>query len=516
MEKTSNLCFGCGVPHRKYRILKSFLGLLFLLTTSTGAEVLDAYVAFTQASLSSSIDAISQDSGLWWLNAPGPWGITAAHFIVFLLILAITWLVSSILLRVIIRNAHWIKTNHPRSWPKVVLSAARRPLVLLVWAYGFYLSSGVLLKNDLAPDIALKINNFVATATYISATIATFWMLFRTVRGIEKKMLQRSDKLLNAFDNILVPVIGLALRLLILVVGVFILQEAIELPSDYHWLASKFAATFLICSVALLVIRITTVIEHSLLATYRLEAEENLRARQIYSQVSVIRRLIVILVTALALACILMLFQPVRQFGTSLLASAGIVGVVIGFASQKALTNLIAGIQIAISQPIRIDDVVIVEGEWGKIEQISLTYVTVCIWDLRRLVLPIQYFIEKPFQNWTLQSSKLLNSVFLYTDYTLPVEPLRKELRRLLENHPLWDGDCAVLQVTNSKPEAMELRCLMSSRDAAKGWDLKCDIREGLIDFIRSHHPESLPRLRAEITRDGSLPDASKLPEMSH
>jgi small-conductance mechanosensitive channel len=501
------LCCGWGVPHHNSRILKSFLTLLILLVIPAGAEVPANCIAFTQASLGGSIDAISQNSGIRWLDTPGPWGITAAHFITFLLILAISWVISSVLLRVILKKAGRIQTDRPRSWPKVVLSAARKPLALLVWAYGFYLGSGILLKNDLAPAVALEINRAVTTITYISATIASFWMLFRTVRGLEKKLSQRADQSLSAFDNILVPIIGLALRLLILVVGVFILQEALELPPEYQQFASKLAAIFLICSVAWLVIRIACVIERSLLTNYRLDTEDNLRARQIYSQVSVIRRLIVILVTALALACILMLFQPVRQFGTSLLASAGILGIVLGFASQKALTNLIAGIQIAISQPIRIDDVVIVEGEWGKVEEISLTYVTICVWDLRRLVLPIQYFIDHPFQNWTLQSSKLLNSVFLHTDYTLPIEPLRKELRRLLENHPLWDGDCCTLQVTNSKPESMELRCLMSSRDAAKGWDLKCDIREGLIEFIRANYPESLPRLRAEITRNGSSPD---------
>jgi small-conductance mechanosensitive channel len=157
--------------------------------------------------------------------------------------------------------------------------------------------------------------------------------------------------------------------------------------------------------------------------------------------------------------------------------------------------------------------VVIVEGEWGKIEEIALTYVTVCIWDLRRLVLPINYFIEKPFQNWTRSSATLINSVFIHADYTLPVEPLRKELHRLLEINPLWDREVAVLQVTDSTPKSMEMRCLMSSPDAPKGWVLKCEIREGLVTFLQQNHPECLPRVRAEL--DAGRPPSGDRPKFN-
>jgi small-conductance mechanosensitive channel len=210
-----------------------------------------------------------------------------------------------------------------------------------------------------------------------------------------------------------------------------------------------------------------------------------------------------------------MLFQPVRQLGTSILASAGIAGVVLGFAAQKTLANLFAGIQIAISQPIRIDDIVVVEGEWGRIEDITLTFVTVCIWDRRRLVLPINYFIDKPFQNWTRTSADLLNSVFIHADYMLPVAALRKELKRLLDENPLWDKKAWVLQVTDSTPQTMEIRCLMSSSDASKGWNLKCEIREGLVDFIQHNFPECLPRIRADLHRDGPSPPSTLMPAVT-
>ena len=198
------------------------------------------------------------------------------------------------------------------------------------------------------------------------------------------------------------------------------------------------------------------------------------------------------------------------QFGTSLLASAGIAGVIIGFAAQRSIATLVAGFQIAVTQPIRIDDVVIVENEWGKIEDITLTYVVVQIWDLRRLVLPITYFIEKPFQNWTRASAELLGSVFLHVDYTMPLAPLREELDRILAASKLWDGKVKVLQVTDAREHTLELRVLASARDAPTAWDLRCEVREKLIAFLQAEHPTALPRDRIELSApqaDGRLDD---------
>jgi small-conductance mechanosensitive channel len=200
----------------------------------------------------------------------------------------------------------------------------------------------------------------------------------------------------------------------------------------------------------------------------------------------------------------LMVFESVRQFGTSILASAGIAGIIIGFAAQRSISTLLAGFQIALTQPIRIDDVVIVENEWGRVEDISLTYVTVRIWDLRRLILPISYFIERPFQNWTRTSADILGTVFLHVDYTVPLQPLRDELDRILAASPLWDGKVKVLQVTDAKPQTLELRALASAADASAAWDLRCEIREKLIAFLQTHYPASLPRVRAELQPAGA------------
>jgi len=227
-----------------------------------------------------------------------------------------------------------------------------------------------------------------------------------------------------------------------------------------------------------------------------MDAEDNLFARRIYTQVSVIRKIIVTAVVIIATGSILMLFDPVRQFGTSILASAGIAGVVLGFAAQKTLGNVLAGIQIALTQPLLIDDIVVVEGEFGQIEEITLTYVTVRTWDLRRLVLPITYFIEKPFQNWSRVSTELLGTVILYLDYQVPLGELRKELKRLVENNPKWDRRVCGLQVTDTKQSTIEVRALVSGTDPGKTFDLRCEVREGLIEFLRRDYPESLPRVR--------------------
>jgi small-conductance mechanosensitive channel len=201
------------------------------------------------------------------------------------------------------------------------------------------------------------------------------------------------------------------------------------------------------------------------------------------------------------IALILMTFPAVRQIGTSLLASAGLAGLAAGFAAKPVLGNLIAGLQIAISQPIRIDDVVIVEGEWGRIEEITGTYVVVKIWDERRMVVPLQYFIEKPFQNWTRSTSSIIGSVFLWVDYSVPLEALRAETRRLCEEIPhLWDGRVEVLQVTDTSDKAMQLRILLSSVDSSRNWDARCYVRERLITFVNNRYPECLPQLRAEMS----------------
>jgi small-conductance mechanosensitive channel len=228
-------------------------------------------------------------------------------------------------------------------------------------------------------------------------------------------------------------------------------------------------------------------------------AAGSLDARRIITQVGMLQKVVLVVVAVLGFSCALMTFEGVRQVGVSILASAGLAGVVFGFAAQRSIGTLLAGIQIAITQPIRIDDAVVVEGEFGSIEEISLTYVVVRIWDQRRLIVPITYFIEKPLQNWTRVSAEILGTVFLYVDYTVSVDAVRGEVRRLLEANDLWDKRVANVQVTDTKPNAVELRVLVSASDASKCWDLRCQLREKLVDFVRTKYPGALPRVRAEM-----------------
>lgn len=240
---------------------------------------------------------------------------------------------------------------------------------------------------------------------------------------------------------------------------------------------------------------------------FRVDVRDNLRARQVHTQVEIVRKVLLVVVGVVAVSAILMSFEQFRRLGTGLLASAGLAGLVIGLAAQRTLGNLLAGIQIAFTQPMRLDDVVIVEEEWGWIEEITLTYVVVRIWDLRRMVLPISWFIENPFQNWTRTSADILGTVFLYADYRVPVDEVRQELERLVEASPHWDEKVCRLHVTEVNRQCVELRCLMSAADSPTAWDLRCETREKLLEWMQREHPESLPRVRAELDR---LPEGER------
>ena len=228
-------------------------------------------------------------------------------------------------------------------------------------------------------------------------------------------------------------------------------------------------------------------------------AHDNLVSRRLSTQVQVLRHIATVVIVVLTISIMLMTFPNIRHLGESLFASAGLAAIVGGLAARSTLSNLLAGIQIALTQPIRLEDVVIVEGEWGWIEEITTTYVVVRVWDLRRLVLPLSYFIEKPFQNWTRESTDLLGTVFLYVDYTVPVDAVRQQLHRVLESSGMWNGKAWGLQVTNLTDRTVELRALMSAPESSTAWDLRCYVREKLVEFLQKHYPQCLPRARAEV-----------------
>jgi len=290
--------------------------------------------------------------------------------------------------------------------------------------------------------------------------------------------------------------------LLMLVVALRVLPDADALPAFV--LIQHVLVVALLMAVTWLVLRCLGTLELVAMRRYPLDVDDNLAARRMITQVRVLRRTADVLVLLLGASAILLTIPGVRQLGTSLLASAGVAGLALGIAAKPVLSNLIAGLQIAITQPIRLDDVVIIQGEWGRIEEITGTYVVVRIWDERRMVIPLNWFMENPFQNWTRTSAQLMGTVFLWMDYGVPTEPLREELGRICRGAPEWDGRVCVLQVTDANERAVQLRALVSSVDSGRNFDLRCKVREGLITFIKANHPQSLPRLRAQIDGDGT------------
>lgn len=305
---------------------------------------------------------------------------------------------------------------------------------------------------------------------------------------------------------------GLAVTALIVLQGV--LQSA---PNDLEGIGAvrHAAALVLIAAATWLALRLTAGIADAVALRHPMNVADNLGARRIQTQTRLLTRLLASIVALVGIAFALLTFPGVRSIGASLLASAGIAGLVLGVAAKAVIGNLLAGLHVAMTQPIRIDDVVIIEGEYGRVEEIGSSFVVVAIWDGRRLVVPLQQFMEKPFQNWTRVSGDILGTVFLWVDYGTPLEPLRAELRRICESAPEWDRRVCLIQVTDAGEHAMQLRALVSSADSVRNWDLRCLVRERLLDFIRREYPECLPRQRTVETASGGedLAAAARRPE---
>lgn len=238
---------------------------------------------------------------------------------------------------------------------------------------------------------------------------------------------------------------------------------------------------------------------------YAIDVEDNLQARRIRTQAQVIQRVAIVVIVAVTLAAMLMTFPNARQIGTSIFASAGVAGLVVGVAARSTFASIIAGLQVALTQPIRIDDSVLVEGEWGWIEEIESTYVVVRLWDLRRLIVPLTYFIEKPFQNWTRTTAEIIGTVFIYVDYALPVEPVRQEFWRILKETKLWNSKTAALQVTDFTETTMQLRAIMSANSSPAAFDLRCFVRERLISYLQQNYADCLPMRREQHTSQADV-----------
>lgn len=336
----------------------------------------------------------------------------------------------------------------------------------------------------------------------IAALLAVYFLIFFLL-----KRWGRDPK--NVLPPNIASRIKFPLIVLLLAIGIQVGLINRKLITDEGYVAffQQLRSLMLIFSFSWFIIVGIRITKNQILKRFDVTTSDNLRARKFYTQFNIIERIAIFVVILFSIGISLMTFEGVKEIGVSLLTSAGIAGIILGLSAQKVIGAILAGVQIAIAQPIRIDDVVIVEGEWGRVEEIKLTYVVINIWDKRRLVLPSTYFIEKPFQNWTRNSSDILGTVFIYTDYDFPIDELRKEFTRLLNSTDLWDKKVNVIQVTNLTEKTMELRALMSAGDSPTAWDLRVFIRENLVKFIKENYPESLPRSRV-VLKENHHPQA--------
>lgn len=333
----------------------------------------------------------------------------------------------------------------------------------------------------------LVLGSFVLSGALLAVFLG-YWLVFSVI--LHKKIAPDRHRTLRRFRK---PALWLfVIAAMMLALPTFGVSEHL-----YGILAHALHILFILCLAWLLITGVYA-LQDMLVRRYDITVADNLRARRVQTQMTVIRRLAFAFIGVLAIGLILYTFHHTRlwQAGAGLLASAGLATLVLATAAKSTVSNLLAGIQIAFTEPIRLDDVVIVEGQWGRIEEITTAYVVVCIWNLQRLIVPLSYFIEHPFQNWTRTSANLLGTFYIYADYTCPIEPLRAELTRVLESTNLWDRKVNVLQVTDLFQQTMQIRALMSASDSGKLFDLRCYAREKMIDFLQKNYPQCLPKQR--------------------
>ncbi|MDX9840542.1 MAG: mechanosensitive ion channel [Desulfobulbus sp.] len=438
-----------------------------------------------------------------WINRELAWGITWLKLL-FCLALFVLILTVERLVRWLIKRRLRLEAAHSETpgWYAILLRGLSRPLSLFLWVYGTYGALSPLFSHLNRPGPTEHLTYAIRWAADAGGTLAALWFLHRLLRLLDHQLnrwAQTQQRAVAMTVATLSRRFRAPLNLLVLVVFARLVSPLFGFGPTLQTLIGQLFGILLIVVVTWLTVQGLNVLENVMLSAYHLDVADNLRARKMHTQVRFLKRLVISLIFVLAGGSMLMVFDRVRQLGTSILASAGIIGLVVGLAAQRSITNMLVGLQIALTQPIRLDDVVIVKGEWGRIEEITTTYVVVKLWDLRRLIVPTTWFTENPFQNWTRVSSELLGTVFLHVDYTLPVDAVREELQRVVSESPWWNGKVAAVQVTDSTEHTMELRLLVSAKDASALFDLRCEVRERMIAFLQDRYPGSLPRVRADL-----------------
>lgn len=394
-------------------------------------------------------------------------------------------------------------TAAARRWAWRAVRELSAPIALLLWIQGLVIAARVMLQDAANRPFVPTAHLALDWIDGLAVIAVLVWLLARVGRLIDAFLVSIAKRTASTWDDLMLPLAGKAARTALPALALLIGAPALAPAPLLASMLAQTASLLFIGVVAFLLYQAVDAAAALVLSRYRIDVHDNLQARAVHTQVMVLKKVALTVITVFAGASMLMVFDTARQFGASILASAGVAGIIVGLAAQRSIATLLAGFQIALTQPIRVDDVVIVENEWGRIEEITLTYVVVRIWDLRRLVLPITYFIEHPFQNWTRVSADLLGTVFLRVDYTVPLEALRAEVTRILAASPHWDGKVNVLQVTDADARTMEVRVLVSAADASLAFSLRCEVREKLIVFLQERYPDALPKLRATVDAGG-------------
>ena len=339
----------------------------------------------------------------------------------------------------------------------------------------------------------------LAAATVLAALIAA-WVAHRLLFGLLARVARRTK---SVVDDALARRARAPTRWILFLLATFLVLPGLRLSDAADDMAQRVLVVALTGAIGWLALRLTRVIGDVVETKYDPTRLDSLAARQAVTRVRILTRVLTAIIVTVTACLMLMAIPSIRQIGVTLFASAGIAGLVVGMAAGLAIGNLLAGIQLALTQPIRIEDAVTVEGQFGRIEEIRPTYVVVRVWDLRRLVVPISYFIEKPFENWTRGETDALGAVTVYVDYAVSIAALREEALRVLKSSDLWDGKVGSVQVTDCRETSVEVRVLMSASSSDRLWDLRCFVRERLVAYLNSPRCENLPRQRLQTLPAG-------------
>jgi small-conductance mechanosensitive channel len=421
-------------------------------------------------------------------------------------------LVSALIIRLLFQAVRYFLRKHSqrprpdtpeRYWIDGLLKALRKAINLFSWV-----TAGLLFVSPLLPHLALAQNSqapFQITSRladigyFLSLVVFVFWI----VRLLDGWLTQLAKRQPRRWYQPTFPLLGQLIYYDFLLTGFHYFINLLDLPGGAAAVASKIVGIVSILVNTVMVIQMVRALEDIALVRTEMRHYDTYRYRGLQTRLRVLRQLTIFILVIICAAAILMNFDPVRQIGTGLLASAGVAGVIVGLAAQKSLSTIIAGLQIALTNPMKIDDVVVVDGEYGQIEEISLTYVVVRAWDQRRLILPITYFIDKSFQNWTRSSSELLGTVFLYVDYMVPIDEIRAAAQQIVTESAFWDERAFGVQVTDWKTDSIEVRVLVSADSAGKLFDFRCEVREKLLGYLQQREPMVFPRVRSMVASTG-------------